>query len=594
MARFNDAWMETLLSRNDIVPLVSEYVSLRAKGRKLWGLCPFHTEKTPSFSVSGDKQMYYCFGCGAGGGIVQFIMDMERLPYYEAIRFLAQRAGLEMPDEIDDEALQRERARKERLYAACKLAARFFHDTLLSEQGAIARKYLAQRGLNARIVQRFGMGYAPDSWNALLNQLKSEGYKEEDLVDAGLLVRNAKTGNVYDAYRNRVTFPIIGTNGRVLGFGARTMGEEIPKYINTGDTPIYSKRQNLYALNLLKGAKAEDAVIVEGYMDVISLHAAGVQNAVASLGTALTQQQARLLKRYVPAVYIAYDGDSAGQNATLRGLDILSQEGLHVKVVQMPPGLDPDDFIRHKGKEAFESLKDQALALNAFKLMKLAEGYDLGTQDGRQEYALAGCRFIAALQPVEQERYYAELARSTGLSVDALRAQGNRSGSAAQMFDTKRSARVGNRARREQAATDRERNELLLLHAMMQAQDAAQLVQLCGISLEELFPGELLQDIAKKVLALYAQGARPDIPLLLSTLEPAQSEVISGIINEEETGGDAMKFAQDCINRIRMLDVEQEIQELRMKGNGEEILLEDKLQMAKRLQQLDALRRELK
>lgn len=594
MARLNDAWMETLLRKSDIVTLVSDYVPLRAKGRKLWGLCPFHNEKTPSFSVSEDKQMYYCFGCGAGGGIVQFAMDIERLPYYEAIQFLAQRAGLDMPDEIDDEALQRERARKERLYAACKLAARFFHDTLLGEQGVSARSYLARRGLDASIVQRFGIGYAPDSWNALLNHLKAEGYKEADLVDAGLLVRNAKTGNVYDAYRNRVTFPIIGTNARVLGFGARTMGEDTPKYINTGETPIYSKRQNLYALNLLKGAKAADAVMVEGYMDVISLHAAGIGNAVASLGTALTQQQARLLKRYVPAVYIAYDGDSAGQNATLRGLDILAAEGLQVKVIQMPKGMDPDDFIRKSGKQAFEGLKDKALALNAFKLFKLADDFDMGTEDGRQEYALAGCRFIAALQPVEQERYYAALSRSTGVSVDALRAQGNRGGQATPMVTARQGIRTGNRARREQTATERERYALLILRGMLQSQGVAELVRQCGMPLGELFPEELFYEMANNILTIYARGGQPDIPLLLSALEPAQSEVVSSLMNEEEAEGSGIKFAEDCINRIRTLDIEQEIWELRLKGNGEEVLLEDKLQMARRLQQLEALRRELK
>lgn len=590
MARFNDAWMESLLSRNDIVSVVSSYVTLRAKGRNLWGLCPFHNEKTPSFSVSPDKQMYYCFGCGAGGGVVQFIMDMEHMPYTEAVSLLAQRAGMELPQNVDDEALQLERARKERLYAACKAAAQFFHNTLLSEAGVSAREYLARRGLDAGIVQRFGLGYAPDSWDSLMKHLQAQSFREEDLLDAGLLVKNARTGHVYDAYRNRVIFPIIGTNARVLGFGARTMGNDTPKYINTGDTPIYSKRRNLYALNMIKGAKISDIVMVEGYMDVISLHAAGVSNTVASLGTALTQQQARLLKRYAPTVYVAYDGDAAGQNATLRGLDILTAEGLHVRVIVIPDSLDPDDYVHKYGKEAFDQLKDNALAFNAFKLMRMADGYNLSTEDGRQEYALAGCRFIAGLQPVEQERYYAALARRTGMSVETLRAQGERTGSGP-AGDERRKA-VSDRQRRQQNASPRQRAELFLLRAMLHAPEAAQAVADCD--LEDVFSQEGYRSFAQGLIEAYARQAKPDTALLLSALTSEQAQQVAEAFDTEATVAEPMQIARDCVKRIRLADIEETMQGLREQATSEQLSVEEKLRLTRRIQEMDNVRRKLR
>ncbi len=592
MARFNEAWMETLLSKNDIVSLVSSYVTLRAKGKKLWGLCPFHNEKTPSFSVSPDKQLYYCFGCGAGGGIVQFAMEMERLPYAEAIAFLAQRANMELPQETDDEALRQERAKRERLYAAAKVAAEFFHKCLLAEEGAYARAYLAQRGLDAAIVTRFGLGYAPDSWDRLMKHLLSEGFAEAELIEAGLLVKNAKTGRVYDAYRNRVTFPIIGTNARVLGFGARTMGNDTPKYINTGDTPIYSKRHNLYALNLLKGAKIADIVLVEGYMDVISLYAAGVTNAVASLGTSLTQQQARLMARYAPTIYIAYDGDSAGQNATLRGLDILVAEGLKVRVITMPEGLDPDDFARKYGKEAFDKLRDEALTLNAFKLLRMAAGYDLSTEDGREEYALAGCRFIASLEPVERERYYATLARNTGFTVEALRAQGERS--TLEKNHEPGRLRTQNRARSRVENSPRQLAELSLLRAMLQGEPAVAAVQSCGLPENEVFTNEVYRLVAQELLAAHAEGSKTDIALMLSAFTSEEAQQVSGALEMEAAMADPEKLANDSILRIRLLDAEEEIKELRAKSTGEAISLEEKLALTRRIAELDHMRRKLR
>ncbi|MEA4938676.1 MAG: DNA primase, partial [Christensenella sp.] len=297
---FPESWLNELLSKNDIVAVVSSYVELKPKGRRLWGLCPVHGEKTASFSVSPERQLYYCFGCHIGGSVIQFIMDVEHMTFPEAVEFLANRSGMAMPEEVNDAAMQRERAKRERLSEACKIAARFYMETLLGEQGAAGRAYLKKRGITSESVKRFGIGYAPSEWEALKSYLGEKGFSPEELVEAGLLVRNEQSGRTYDAYRGRVIFPIINASGRVVGFGARVLNnEEKPKYINTGDTLLYNKRNNLYGLNQQKSGKLADLVMVEGYTDVIGLYEAGVTNAVASLGTALTQQQARLLKRYV-------------------------------------------------------------------------------------------------------------------------------------------------------------------------------------------------------------------------------------------------------------------------------------------------------
>lgn len=420
MPMFPDAWMAELLGRNDIVSVVSEYVALSSKGRRMWGCCPFHNEKTPSFSVTADKQLYYCFGCHAGGGVIQFIMEAEKLPYVDAIKHLAARAGMELPGEVDDDRLRLERAHRERLYAACKEAARFYHDCLMGEVGKAAQRYLQRRGIDGRTAKRFGLGFAPDAWDALRSHLGQKGYADQELIDAGLAIRGKQKESIYDAYRNRLIFPIIGTNGRVIGFGARTLGKDEPKYINTGDTLIFNKRRNLYALNMQKGKQLYDLVMVEGYMDVISLYKHGIDNVVASLGTALTQQQARLIKRYAPRVYICYDGDAAGQNAMLRGLDILAKEGLEVRVITIPDDLDPDDFVKKFGRDAFVSLKDGALTLNGYKLLAIERDFDLGNEDGREGFAKRACAFVSTLQPVERERYVSVIARKTGLLRDTI------------------------------------------------------------------------------------------------------------------------------------------------------------------------------
>lgn len=552
---FPDAWLDELLAKNDIVSVVSSYVELRPKGRRLWGLCPLHGEKTPSFSVSPDKQMFYCFGCHAGGTVIQFIMQMERLSFVEAVKLLANRAGMELPENADDTAMQRERAYKERLYAACKAAARFYMETLLGPDGAPGRAYLAGRGLTSESVKRFGIGYAPAAWDALKNHLLAAGFTQQELLDAGLLVHNTEKNSVYDAYRNRVIFPIIGASGRVLGFGARVLNDDKPKYINTGDTPIYNKRNNLYGLYLQKGRRCADLVMVEGYTDVIGLFEAGITNAVASLGTALTVQQARLLKRYTQLVYIAYDGDAAGQNATIRGLDILSHEGIDVRVIVFPDAQDPDEFIRTHGREAFDALKDHALSLNAFKLESMARGYRLTDENDRERYAKEACRFIASLQPVEQGRYYAQLAKKTGYPVEALQAQGA-AGSPLETAPVRRSPGIRRTAVPvEEDARTRAENALLL--AMAQSREATLAAVSDGAA--ELFSDDARSLLAAEIIAAYAADTAPNCARIIAAMPEELAGRLAGVFREDAVAKDPLRVVRDCAAAIRRFDRRRQI-----------------------------------
>ena len=559
MAIFPDAWLSELLSKSDLAAIASEYTLLKPKGKRLWGCCPFHSEKTPSFSVVPDEQFYYCFGCHAGGSVVQFVMDAEKLTYVEAIKYLAQRAGMELPDDVDDDRLRQERALKERLYAACKDAAMFYHAKLLSEEGKEAQKYLMGRNIDAATAAKFGLGYAPPGWDNLLKYMTEKGYSNEHLLAAGLIIQGKGRDKYYDAYRDRVMFPIVSTAKRVLGFGARTMGNDTPKYLNTGDTPIFNKRNNLYGLNLQRGKHLADIIIVEGYMDVISLYKAGVTNAVASLGTALTQQQARLIKRYVPKVYISYDGDSAGQNATLRGLDILAKEGLDVRVIVIPDNMDPDDYAKKFGGQEYLALKDKALTLNGFKLDSLMGGIDLSTPDGREEYAKKACALLARLEPVEQERYAPVIARRTGLSKEAILRQCGISGSpAGNSIGNSRNTKQQNRERLKSL----NKAETALLCCMIKSGEALlcameEMAQ-CGIS----FSDSAINAFAEGLLARSVTGEKLDIPLALSMLPQEAAESVSAAIGSEDTVIDPVTTAKDCVATMAREAMDERIKEL--------------------------------
>ena len=424
--RFPSAWLDELRQRADIVQVISGYVTLKRNGHRYWGLCPFHGEKTASFSVDPERQLYYCFGCKAGGSVIQFIMDIERLDFQEAVRFLADQLHMPLPQLVDDPDYQRRRDQRDRLLAANKEAAQFFHSTLFTEVGKPMLDYFKRRGLTDNVIRKFGLGASPAGWDTLTKHLQGKGYSLEELRLCGLTVvkpaEDGKPQRAYDMFRNRAIFPIIDQYGNVLAFGGRILGDGQPKYLNTSDTPVFNKRLGVYAANLLRKERhLERVVLVEGYMDVVSLTQFGVPGVCATLGTALTPEQARLLKRFAPKVYLGYDGDSAGQNAILRGLDILQAEDIPARVLDFPDKLDPDEFIRRDGIEGFNNLP--AISPETYRMRRLKEQHDLSTQEGRTEYAKACAAILKNLEPVELENHLQELMVQTGFTREVLLAQ---------------------------------------------------------------------------------------------------------------------------------------------------------------------------
>ncbi|MDR3208123.1 MAG: DNA primase [Oscillospiraceae bacterium] len=415
---FSDAFLEELSARADIVDLVSRHVELKKQGGRLVGLCPFHSEKTPSFSVSPDKQLFYCFGCGAGGGAIQFAMRMENLPFADAVRALADRAGLTIPEEASDrEAMER----RETLYRLNREAARFFHQNLKGPGGAKARDYLQKRNLSPAAVTHFGLGFAPDDWDGLLKAMTAAGFAKADLLSAGLVVAG-KTGSLYDRFRGRLIFPIIDLRKRVVGFGGRVLDDSLPKYLNSPDTPVFSKSQNLFALFLAKNTKQGRLILAEGYMDVVSLHQAGFDCAVASLGTALTPQQAMLMAKYTREVVISYDMDAAGQKAAARAIGILEQAGVSIRVLRMKGAKDPDEYIGRFGREAFAALLTGAETQTEYRLSALAGQHDLTADEGRLNFCREAALMLAAIPSnAERDIFTVRAAELSRVAPDALK-----------------------------------------------------------------------------------------------------------------------------------------------------------------------------
>ena len=411
------AFIDELVARSDIVDVVSDYVNLSPKGGSYWGLCPFHGEKTASFHVLPDRQLYHCFGCGKGGGVISFVMELENLPYLDALRLLAKRAGMEFPEGDLDESGRRRRAR---LLQLNKEAARYFHSQLHSPAGREGLEYLRGRGLSKGIMTRFGLGFAPESWDSLTKAMADKGFAKGDLLDAGLAV-SGKKGGVYDRFRNRVMFPIIDLRGDVIGFGGRVLGDGTPKYLNSPDTPVFNKSRNLFALNLAKTTKLGRIVLTEGYMDTISLYQAGFDCAVASLGTALTADHAKLLSRFTKEVVICYDADAAGVQAANRAIPMLEKTGLKVRVLRVSGAKDPDEFIRKYGPDAFARLLDQSENYVEYNLGQLQSKYDLTDPVQKTEFARSAAEMLAGLDsPVEREVYAGQLSELTGVGKNAL------------------------------------------------------------------------------------------------------------------------------------------------------------------------------
>ena len=413
--------IEEVRQKNDIVDVLSGYVKLQKKGSSYFGLCPFHNEKSPSFSVSRQKQMYYCFGCGAGGNVFTFLMEYENYSFPEAVKVLADRAGVDLP-EIEYSKEARERADlKSTLLEINKLAAKYFYAQLKTEQGRTAYTYLKKRELSDETIVAFGLGYSNKYSDDLYRYLKTKGYTDEVLMQAGLISMDERHGP-YDKFWNRVMFPIMDANNRVIGFGGRVMGDGKPKYLNSPETPIFDKSRNLYGLHRARSSRKPYFILCEGYMDVIALHQAGFTNAVASLGTALTPGHASLIKRYVNEVYLTYDSDEAGTKAALRAMPILRNVGITAKVIRMDPYKDPDEFIKNLGTEAFEERIQKARNAFMFGLEMLERDYDLNTPEGKTGFMHEAAKRLAVFdEEIERSNYIEAVAKAYRVNVDEVR-----------------------------------------------------------------------------------------------------------------------------------------------------------------------------
>lgn len=418
---FPESFLQELKLRSDITEIASSYVNLKRHGRNMVGLCPFHGEKTPSFNIYTENGSFYCFGCGAGGDVITFIMKIENLDYVEAVKFLAQRAGMEMPENTYDDSLSKLRMR---IYEANREAARFFHATLLLQRGQSGLNYLRGRALSDRTIRHFGLGFADDDWNSLCNHLKNKGFSEYEIYSANLAFKRKNGNGIYDRFVNRVMFPIIDLRGNVIAFGGRIMTDEKPKYLNTSDTPVFKKSENLFSLNNAKSSGTRTLILCEGYMDVIALNQAGFTNAVATLGTALTNEQAVLMKRYADEVIICYDADGAGQKATARAIDILRNAGLPIKILTVPSGKDPDEFIRSKGENgpaAFKLLIEKCGNDIEYRLMKLKENYNLNTTDGKVAFLNEAVKIVATIEsPIERDVFASKLCAELEIDKNAF------------------------------------------------------------------------------------------------------------------------------------------------------------------------------
>ncbi len=493
--------------------------------------------------------------------MIQFIMQAESLSYGEAVRHLAQRVNMDMPEEIDDSRLLAQKRLKERIYAANREAALFYHNILLSPSGASAQNYLAQRGVDVKTAVRFGLGYSPDEWDALYRHLLEKGFSRDEMMLAGLVAAGRKdTGRTFDFFRNRLMFPVISASGKVIAFGGRVIGNAEPKYLNTGDTPVYNKRDNIYAINLIKGAGFGDLIMVEGYMDVVSLHQSGIGNAVASLGTALTSRQAQLLKRFVPRVYYAYDGDDAGQKAMLRGVDVLMSAGVEPRVIMIPGNLDPDDYVRRFGADGFIALKDSSITATRFKIERIAAESGLDSPDGRESFARRACALLAKLEPVERERYVGVIAEMSGLPVITIKQQCNIR-SVGDYEPTNTFRRLGYRSPRSDSA--REKSERMLAACIMKSTAAAQAVRRLPDFSLDIFTDASLRSFCAKLFDEQRRLEDVDIGLLIAELaesgsadSPSAAYQLCGDIIEP------LQTASDIIRQLKHSDTDARIREL--------------------------------
>ena len=552
---FPPSFIDELVARNPIEDVVGQYVTLKRSGANLFGLCPFHGEKTASFSVAPDKGIYYCFGCHKGGGAINFMMELEGLSYPDAVRALAKRVGMEVPE---DEQYQSRYRQQERLWALHKEAARFFHGQLYAPQGEAALQYALGRGMSKYILTTFGVGYAPDSWDSLVKAMRAKGYTNQELIDSGLVTVSKKNGNLFDRFRDRLMFPIIDTRGNVIAFGGRTVKKDADtaKYLNSPETLIFNKRKNLFGLNLAKKTKQDHLILVEGNIDVVALHQYGFDNAIASLGTSLTEEQAVLLSRYTEKVVLIYDGDEAGQRATQRAIPILEKAGITVKVLKLRDAKDPDEFLKKFGADRFKLLLEESANRVEYQLSAIAKKYDLKEDEQRIKFIQESAELISTLgSPVQREVYGHRAADAAAISYDAMKLEITKAFKRRMARERKRQEKLDLAPAQNLQPKSRSIRYDNMKSAMaeetvlaMVLKEPALLAQTRDLKPEE-FSSPLLGRVYSQLRQRYAQG----LEISLAVLEELSHEEMSHVagIAQRLQGPVNEGALMDCVRTIR-------------------------------------------
>lgn len=550
----SDDFLAELRQRADIESIVSSYVNIKRTGRISKGLCPFHNEKTPSFTVYPDTQSYYCFGCGSGGDVITFIKNIENLDYIDAVRFLADRAGMDMPEENTyDFAMNKRRLR---ILEANREAAKFFHNCLKTDGGKAGYAYFKNRGLTDDIIKRFGLGFAPDSFSVLSDYMQQKGYTRDELLLANLARSSKNGGRIYDNFRNRVIFPIIDIRGNVIAFGGRVMDDSKPKYLNTSDTPVYKKSQGVFALNLAKKSGKDSLILCEGYMDVIAMHQAGFTNTVAGLGTALTAEQAHLLSRYASEILISYDADEAGQKAASKALTIFKNTPAKIKVLHLSGGKDPDEIIKNYGPEKMRSIISGAANEIEFRLLADRNKYDITTDDGKRQYLLSVASFLAEFGPIERDIYASRIANELSVSKEAI------------LSEAKKAAGKIAAVRKKREFTQVNRHEDILdkLNPQRRTSFAAATAEEMLIALvmanpeflknvdEKLSPKDFVTDFNRRIYTAIrdrlSEGKSAEISFLYGVLTEDEIKAVAKIQTVSHTLKNTVYECYDCINVI--------------------------------------------
>lgn len=552
---FSAVFIDELIEKNPIEDVVASYVSLTTKSGRLWGLCPFHGEKTPSFTVSSDKQLYYCFGCGKGGGVINFIMDIENLDYPDAVRFLAKRAGLTVPE---DGKYISSSVSKTHLYNVNREAARIFHGNLIAPEGAEALAYLTgKRGLKMGTITRFGLGFAPNAWDSMIKALTAKGFTQKEIIDAGLAVASKANKGCYDRFRNRIIFPIIDVAGNVVGFSGRVMDDSQPKYLNSPDTPVFNKSKNLFAINYAKKSKVGRIVLTEGNMDAVMLHQAGIDSAVASCGTALTEEQARLIAKYTDEVVLAYDSDEAGTKATRKAIGILNRQDLRVKVLRMQGAKDPDEFIRKNGAEAFRTLLERSENHVEYRLALLQSQYDLSKDDNKVQYIKDAVTLIGDLNnAVEREVYGGRAAQAAGVSYESIAAEIERA--------YRKKLKKEKKAEEKQILSPADAiqpKDRTLRYSNIKSARAEQgvlrlliaepsLIRVCSGLNAEQFSSPLLGKAFECFGDLIKQGLMPRLSAIEQSLTPEEMQHLASVLQAEQPLTESERAMEDFIGII--------------------------------------------